>query len=487
MNSLLNPNENLLGGGGILSSTRGQADIDAIKQSKSFDPTKIANLKAWYDASKPETIVSSGGLVAEWKDGSGNGNHLTQSIGARQPTTGSSSLNGLNVVTFDGSSDRMEIPSGLFSIPNGDNTVLCVLVAATVSTTQAILAMTDGGSARYRVVVNTATGKTEAQNNTASMVGLAVNDYQLSVNTPFIQGLVRDGASITTINAGKYGGVPSSASSFSATTASLGCFPTGIQFFNGIIAELVFFDRALTNIELDLMGQYLSRKWGASWNRAGVLSRWLQGRESVVGFGDSITVGTAGVSGVYNSWLNILGATTGAVVTNKGLSGTVLQNSNDAEGAPRSGNGRDRYVADLTGAAKKDVVAIMYGYNDLRYTGGGDMSLANFVNDYQEIITGLLSSSYAASDIVLISPPWGADALYISGSAGFTGSNRTIHEEYVAAVRALAVANGTLYADAYSHMRDNGGEKLIYSDNIHPNNEGHEVIYDAVINAKFVF
>lgn len=73
-----------------------------------FSPADIAGLAAWYDASDAASITESGGAVSQWNDLSGNGYHLTQSTSTQKPTTGSHTMNGLNVLDFssDGK-DRM--------------------------------------------------------------------------------------------------------------------------------------------------------------------------------------------------------------------------------------------------------------------------------------------------------------------------------------------------------------------------------------------
>lgn len=57
--------------------------------------------EAWYDASDASTITESGGLVSQWNDKSGSLNHAVQATGAKQPTTDSETINGLNVLTFN--------------------------------------------------------------------------------------------------------------------------------------------------------------------------------------------------------------------------------------------------------------------------------------------------------------------------------------------------------------------------------------------------
>jgi hypothetical protein len=89
----------------------------------------LITTNAWYDASDANTITESGGVVSQWSDKSPSSNHMTQSIGGNSPSIGTQTLNGLNVVTLNGSSQYMSFTSG-FNInqcvifvfaPNSDN------------------------------------------------------------------------------------------------------------------------------------------------------------------------------------------------------------------------------------------------------------------------------------------------------------------------------------------------------------------------------
>lgn len=75
----------------------------AITQPRSvaFSPLSLAPA-LWLDAADTSTITASGGAVSQWNDKSGNGKHLAQTTAAAQPTTAASTLNGRNVLTFDG-------------------------------------------------------------------------------------------------------------------------------------------------------------------------------------------------------------------------------------------------------------------------------------------------------------------------------------------------------------------------------------------------
>jgi len=59
-----------------------------------FDPI------GWWDASDLSTITQVGGKVSQLDDKSGNNNHMTQGTGSLQPTTGTRSQNGQNVLDF---------------------------------------------------------------------------------------------------------------------------------------------------------------------------------------------------------------------------------------------------------------------------------------------------------------------------------------------------------------------------------------------------
>jgi hypothetical protein len=68
--------------------------------TSSFTPSSIESLVAWYDASDTATITQSSGLVSQWDDKSGNGNHIIQSNESYRASTGVETLNGLNVMSF---------------------------------------------------------------------------------------------------------------------------------------------------------------------------------------------------------------------------------------------------------------------------------------------------------------------------------------------------------------------------------------------------
>ncbi|PXA04418.1 hypothetical protein DDZ13_07760 [Coraliomargarita sinensis] len=90
-----------------------------------WTPTDITTT-AWYDASDASTIIESAGLVSQWNDKSGNANHMKQASASSQPVTGARSINGLNVMDFDGA-DALQEDSNAFGATIDDAFVFMVV------------------------------------------------------------------------------------------------------------------------------------------------------------------------------------------------------------------------------------------------------------------------------------------------------------------------------------------------------------------------
>ena len=214
------------------------------------------------------------------------------------------------------------------------------------------------------------------------------------------------------------------------------------------------------------------------------VQRWRGRAHSLATFGDSITQALH-IADPEARWANRLARALGARLDNRGLSGTVLQASPDASGLPRPGNGRQRYEVDLLGGTRADVIAILYGSNDARYTAAPEsFSLGHFVRDYGDLLAGLFRAGYAPEAIVIGSPPDLPDAGFAVGAEdGFAGQTRAEFRRYVEAVKPIAQAAGTYYAPVNERMRKAGADALILPDHVHPNADGHAIIATAFAEA----
>ncbi|OVE75448.1 hypothetical protein BVX97_04530 [bacterium E08(2017)] len=96
-----------------------------LNAALAWTPADIATI-AWYDASEISTITEIAGAVSQVDDKSGNAQHIAQTTNNWQPTTGTRTLSGLNVLDHDGSDAMFDLD---FSIPpSGD--ISCFMVAA---------------------------------------------------------------------------------------------------------------------------------------------------------------------------------------------------------------------------------------------------------------------------------------------------------------------------------------------------------------------
>ncbi len=214
------------------------------------------------------------------------------------------------------------------------------------------------------------------------------------------------------------------------------------------------------------------------------LEHWRGRARSLAAFGDSITQAMH-IPLPAERWANRLAAMLGAILYNKGLSGTVLQSSPAAAGAPHADNGRSRYERDLLGTARADVVAILYGTNDARYTAAPQsFHHGNFVRDYREILSGLVDAGYDAEAIVIGSPSHLPETGFLVGAEdGFAGQTREAYQRYVGTVKSLAREAGTYYAPVNERMQAEGGDRLILPDHVHPNAAGHGKIAEIFAGA----
>lgn len=87
--------------------------LRAIKNGNrrtAWTPAQLPGLALWLDAADTSTITLNGLTVSQWNDKSGNNRHAAQATAAAQPTSGTKTINGLNAIDFDGSSDFLTFP-----------------------------------------------------------------------------------------------------------------------------------------------------------------------------------------------------------------------------------------------------------------------------------------------------------------------------------------------------------------------------------------
>ncbi len=257
-----------------------------------FDPSDPANLEMWFDADDTGTIATSGSDLTQWNDKSGNGYHAQQGTGSRRPTSGTSTINGKNTISFNGSSDYLAIsgksytnPSevsglSLFSVQRANNTGRNIVMSYDRSE---VFRYTIGDDTlgnngyvgfdtsapgeifrdmRSTTLANGANGRlTGAQFDGATGAKSVYVDGQ-STGTATAGGTHAPGSALGT-GVDRFGfiGTGSEAPGFDGATG-----PANLM--QGDIGEILMYERALSYDETMQVNQYLAAKWGVAFNES---------------------------------------------------------------------------------------------------------------------------------------------------------------------------------------------------------------------------
>jgi hypothetical protein len=216
-------------------------------------------LTAWY---KADSISGSDGDgVSAWTDSSGNGNNLSQAVGARQPTLQTNELNDLSVVRYDGVNDI--ISDGDISdldVGTGDIWMACVFKSTDDSSAQFFL---EKGASSFGLMT-TAAGELQARLGGTSNIPLqSAGNWS---RTEFVivtaarvsstcNGFV-DGSAMTTTNTTNTGSISNS------SVLDIGASGVGSQPMTGDIAEILVGGATLTSSDREKLEGYLAWKWG---------------------------------------------------------------------------------------------------------------------------------------------------------------------------------------------------------------------------------
>ena len=220
-----------------------------------FSPSYLANLALWLDASDTSTITQSAGAVSQWDDKSGNDNHAIQATGAKQPTTGLATINGLNALTL--------VPNqymGLTSEISGSGYTFFVVSAVNDTGTNKLILTGNSGSPSLQIdgaeqvdIIRTAqaailSGTTSVSTSNASIVAAVTTSGD---NRTYIDGVLSDSNATD----------PAYTGGINKILANL----YNDWGFSGDVGAILIFTRVLTNTEMNQVGNYLADKWGISW------------------------------------------------------------------------------------------------------------------------------------------------------------------------------------------------------------------------------
>lgn len=234
-----------------------------------FTPASVAGGVAnvvWHDMADTSTITQVAGAVSLINDKFGNGVNYnsTQATGVNQPITGTRTLNGRNVLDFDGTAMFLNYGTSVRTQISGTaETTFIVYMSDKTTGTQSLCIFNNGGSASKTEEV-TATAFVTRTTTAGALV------YTVAGNTnPHIVGNILNLANRTAFYDGNtatdvlgVAGVYNNASRIGATS-------TATNLLDGIVAEVIHYkaglSTGLSTSDINLVGQYLSSKWGIAW------------------------------------------------------------------------------------------------------------------------------------------------------------------------------------------------------------------------------
>jgi hypothetical protein len=251
--------------------------------SPPFDPSSIANLKLWLDASDTATISLSGSAVTQWNDKSGNAKHVTQATSARRPSSGINTINSKNVITFGGD-DLLQAASAAdwaFLHNSGGSTVFAVSISDNTAAAEFPIFATSTGSSQigcaFRIAYDPPLDKFSPFVSTGGGSGTLVSLIAaggVTVGTAFYASGIWDNSNATLANRSLWrqnGGTQEGANSQDdspvgtnpANALIIGCNNTaGTTGYTGKIAEILLYSGVLTGTDVTNVNSYLSAKWG---------------------------------------------------------------------------------------------------------------------------------------------------------------------------------------------------------------------------------
>ncbi len=254
------------------------------------DPSDIPGNVVWLDASDPDGDgVAGGGFVggSTWIDKSAAGGaDASQPTPMRRPQIVAGAWNGLSALRFDGN-DFMDVAPSSFGMLNGTSGATLIAVASTIATSsqRVFMVSTGSNSAQTRAGVNLfdAFGTSIAGSGDFGAAGrrLDTNPFQrieggaITMNTleqyaaVFDYGagqleLFVDGELVTVADNFQSPGSTSPTDSVNIRVGADAVFGQIQGTLRGDVAEILVYDRVLSETELQSVVDYLHAKWFAS-------------------------------------------------------------------------------------------------------------------------------------------------------------------------------------------------------------------------------
>ena len=222
----------------------------------SWSPLSLPDLKWWSDGVN-STIVHSSNLVSNWENMADNDFDLSQTSGALQPTTNTSTIGGLNSIYFDGT-DMITMPDGAFYFTQS-HSIFFMVQFTNSGSDECVIAQVGSGSRQI------------LQKNAANTLFTLINGFTsggvVPTGVPTIIGMTFD----TDINQCKLyiDNVNTKTRTSAEVTQTIGSFRIGNSQYGthpvtGGVGDAICCQSVLSDEDRTLLHDYLNSKYGIS-------------------------------------------------------------------------------------------------------------------------------------------------------------------------------------------------------------------------------
>jgi len=238
--------------------------------------TPTPGYRLWLDAADTSTISVSGNAVTQWTDKSANAYAFTQGTAGSRPSSGTRTVNGRNVIDFDGTDDALgstATASTWTFMHNTSGTTWFVVVLPDVTNVGQFVMETNGGFGDQRGFWHliTSGGNHDFRITSTAAVSL-VTDAATSgsavlytVKSDPGNGTLADRLKFYKNNGSASGTNTSNATASSSDpyeTLQLGKAIIGGLPLNGAICEILLYPSLLSDADREKTREYLMIKWG---------------------------------------------------------------------------------------------------------------------------------------------------------------------------------------------------------------------------------
>lgn len=217
----------------------------------SFKPSDLSGLFLWLDASDTSTITHTSNSVSQWDDKSGTSKNFTQGTGSQQPITNTRTINGLNVLDFDGSNDNLIGPSSMYPLMTSSFTQFWVYAA---DTTKRHNFYRSSDFSEFILDNNDVTGANNPAFVYATLSAVSPGTTQHAFK------FIRNGASCNVYFDGT-AGTANTAADNTVTTFTISS-SIGVFALDGVLAEVIIYNSVLSAGDQTLVENYIKAKWG---------------------------------------------------------------------------------------------------------------------------------------------------------------------------------------------------------------------------------